>query len=119
MLSTDSDGNHIEMKDMSVPLPRIRKLSSNNVCCISNISESANTYEIMMKEMDITDFFSRFIGLSLILDENKKIDNDAQYMKLIRTSLPWEDKYYNLKSELKSYTKKNIPDWLLCNKISN
>jgi hypothetical protein len=70
--------------------------------------------------MKTTDYFSRFIGITLAMDEDKSFDLDPVYTQRFRLKFPWEASLYKYKTAMKVYNKLNIPEWLAadCSNIS-
>jgi len=92
--------------------------SKKPFCRVSNntLADMTDTFEIMNKEMQSNDFFTRLIAINLSIEEDKSLDFDVGFSKKMKAFLPWEDEYYNGKSKFQIYSSKNFPDWL---KISN
>lgn len=86
------------------------KISNNN------LTDLTDTFDIMNKEMQSNDFFTRLIAINLSIEEDKSYDFDVNYSKKMKAFLPWEDIYYNGKSKFQIFSGKNMPEWL---KISN
>lgn len=82
----------------------------------TNLMDMTDTFEIMNKEMQSNDFFTRLIAINLSIEEDKSYDFDVSYSKKMKAFLPWEDEYYNGKSKFQIFSAKNMPDWF---KISN
>ena len=88
----------------------LTKVSNNN------LTDMTDTFDIMNKEMQSNDFFTRLIAINLSIEEDKSYDFDVNFSKKMKAFLPWEDTYYNGKSKFQIFTNKNFPEWL---KISN
>lgn len=50
--------------------------------------------------------------MSIAIDEDRIFDRDINYISKFASSLPWEDKYYTSRSEMKTYNQNSLPDWM-------
>lgn len=101
------------------PIP---KKTKNNLSLDSNalvgISQTIDTYDLLINQMKKTDYFARFIGLSLAIHEDKVYDSNITNNNLNDFKMNWNLKCYKEESSRKLYTFKNIPEWLSCKSIS-
>lgn len=81
-----------------------------------NIIDITETFDVLNKEMQSNDFFTRLIAINLSIEEDKNYDFDVNFSKKMKSFLPWEDEFYSGKSQFQIYTSKNFPEWL---KIAN
>jgi hypothetical protein len=105
-VSNDSyKGNDLgkDYKKGKKPFARI----SNNT-----LTDMSDTFEIMNKEMQSNDFFTRLIAVNLAIEEDKSYDFDVNFAKKMKAFLPWEDYFYNGKSKFQIFSGKNVPEWL-------
>lgn len=87
--------------------PHLNRILSNKT-----LTEITDTFDIMNKEMQANDFFTRLIAMNLSIEEDKSYDSDPSFTKKMKTFLPWDDEYYNGKSKFQLYTNNNFPSWL-------
>lgn len=91
---------------------KIQAIKSSSVSLI----DITDTFDILNKEMQSNDFFTRLIAINLSIEEDKAYDFDMDFSKKMKSFLPWEDHYYKGKSKFEIYSQINFPEWL---KISN
>lgn len=102
--------NDLESSTIKNGKKTFSKISTNN------LTDMTDTFEIMNKEMQSNDFFTRLIAINLSIEEDKSYEFDVNFTKKMKAFLPWEETYYNGKSKFQIFTSNNCPDWL---KISN
>lgn len=87
--------------------PHLNRILSNKT-----LTEITDTFDIMNKEMQANDFFTRLIAMNLSIEEDKCYDSDPSFTKKMKSFLPWDEEYYNGKSKFQLYTNNNFPAWL-------
>lgn len=115
-----SDDQSVEMQDLeaeeqrhidhSVLTPEPKQIA-NTIRKISNIDVMANTFDELNKQLNLSDHIIRLIAMSIAIDEDKTLQIIDKLLPI-----PWDQEpersFYQLKSDYKSYSKKNFPYFL-------
>ncbi len=118
MSSSAANPISIESNKQNNFLEKSFKNFKRRVSTASGIHDLTDTFDILNREMQSNDFFTRLIAINLSIEEDKCYDFDVSFSKNMKAFLPWEDTYYHGKSKLQVYSSKNFPDWLKVANIS-
>lgn len=70
-------------------------------------------FELMNVNFSNKNTIYRMIGISILLNEDRKYDIDVNYRKKFISPLPWnENNLYLERNECKEYKQENLPDWV-------
>ena len=118
-----SSQSSLNLRSNSINNSLIRKRVIQQGQHISRRSISRSHYNYLHEE--ITSFASmnyhleenenllRMIAISIALDDCRKYDNEEEYKKYYKLTIPWEKRsYYTERTEIKEYNDSNIPEWL-------
>jgi hypothetical protein len=108
-MKTSQHANNLEKnKNDDIEKQRNPHFSESDI----NITDMFESFNLLNKNLEYSDFVTRLIGLVLIIKDFDIYDRDQQYKLLINLPVPFARQYYVEKSDVRSYTQSKFPSWL-------